>query len=125
MAHKLSGFDTIKFLFAVVGGVAGGLLLIFGPEDMREEIPFHVEIGLAVLAFAALMVAALFSTRAKALLITIISSLVAAGVLFVVAVADDWPLWQRLVFGVLGAGSALFAVFSLISFFQGDDPAGD
>ncbi|MEQ9314549.1 MAG: hypothetical protein RLN72_01785 [Henriciella sp.] len=123
MAQKLSGFDLIKFLLAVAGGAAGGLLLIFGPADMREEIPFHVEIGLGVLAFAALMIAALFSVRAKALLITIISGLVAAGVLFVVAFADDWPLWQRAVFGLLGAGSALFAIFSLISFFRGEDPA--
>ncbi|MGB3624925.1 MAG: hypothetical protein WA989_03800 [Henriciella sp.] len=97
--------------------------MMFGPEEMREEIPYHFEIGLGFLAFAGLMLAALFSIRAKALLITIVSSLVAAGTLYAVGVADDWPVWQRVIFGVLGVAGALFAVFSFISFIRGEDPA--
>ena len=123
MALKVTGFDKVKYGFMVIGTAAGGMLMMFGPQEMREQVPIHFELGVGFFVLSLLMIAALYSTRAKAFLVTLISGAVAAGVIFVAINAEDWPMWQRALFGLLGAGSALFAVFSLISVFRGEDPA--
>ena len=97
--------------------------MMFGPQEMRDEVPIHFELGLAAIAFSLLMIAALFSVRAKALLISLITGLVAALTIFVALNSGDLALWQQVAFGVLGAGSALFSLYSLVSVFRGEDPA--
>ncbi len=123
MDPKITGFDRIKYLLVALGGAAVGGVVMFGPAELREEIPWHRELGMGFIAFAALMLAALFFVRAKALLLAIVSGLVAAGAIFTGAAGEDLATWQRGLFILLGAGGGIFAIACLVSVFSGEDPS--
>lgn len=115
--------DKIKYFFVILAAFIGGAVIIAGPSGIRNEIPYHVEIGLGFIAFGCLAIAALMSVRAKGLMITLCTGSIGAGVLYA-ATVDDVSIWQRIIFGVLGSGTVLFAVFSLIHTVRGEDPSG-
>jgi len=123
MDPKITGFDRLKYVLVALGGAAAGAVIMFGPPELRAEIPWHRELGMVFIAFAALMLAALFFVRAKALLLAIVSAAIAAGAVFTGWAGEDLALWQRGLFVLLGAGGGIFALFCLISVFSGEDPS--
>lgn len=121
MAEKKSAYDWFKGLSVSLGTVALGIFVMFGPPDLREEIPRHVEFGLGIAAFGALFFAALFVTRAKSLLLSVVIGAFSAGAILA-AFYGDLPLWQAALIGVTGFFSAIFAIACLVAVFTGEDP---
>jgi len=116
--------DKIKYFFAILAAFVMGGLLIAGPDKLSEEIPYHMELGAGAIAFGFLMIAALYSDRARNLLLAIIFGPISV-VLIMMAVSGDFDVGQRILFGVLGAGTSLFFVYSVITTFTGDDLSGE
>lgn len=117
--------DKIKYFFAILAAFVMGGLFLAGPDEIAEEIPYDVELGIAAIAFGCLMIAALFSARARYLLLVIIF-IPFSVVLIWMAASGGFDAGQRILFGVLGAGTSLGAVFCLIGTFTGqDEPAGE
>jgi hypothetical protein len=116
--------DKIKYFFAILAAFVVGGLLIAGPDKLSEEIPYNVELGAGAIAFGFVMIAALYSARAKNLLLALIFGLVSV-VLIMMAVSGDFEVWQRILFGVLGAGTSLFSVYCVVTTFTGDDLASE
>jgi len=81
-------------------------------------------LGAGAIAFGCLMIAALYSDRARNLLLAIIFGPISV-VLIMMAVSGDFDVGQRILFGVLGAGTSLFFVYSVITTFTGDDLSGE
>ena len=116
--------DKIKYVFGILAAFIMGGLFLAGPGEISEEIPYNVELGLGAIAFGCLMIAALFSDRAKDLLLAVIFGPISV-VLILMAASSDFEIGQRVLFGVLGAGTALFFVYSVITTFTGDDVASE
>ncbi len=121
MSEKRSAIDWFKGLVTSLGTIAVGVFIMYGPQDLRDEIPIHFELGLGFVAFGALFFAALFVTRAKSLLLGIVVGAFSAGAILV-AIQGDLPLWQAGLIGITGVFSAIFAISCLIAVFTGDDP---
>jgi len=116
--------DKIKYFFAILAAFVMGGLFIAGPDELSEEIPYHMELGAGAIAFGCLMIAALYSDRARNLLLAIIFGPISV-VLIMMAASGDFDVGQRILFGVLGAGTSLFFVYSVITTFTGDDLSGE
>jgi len=114
--------DKIKYLFAILAAFVMGGLFLAGPDEISTEIPYNTELGIGAIAFGCLMIAALYSDRARYLLLVIIFVPFAV-VLIIMAASDNFDSGQRILFGLLGAGVSLGAVFCLIGVFAGDDQA--
>ncbi len=122
MSQDLSTFDKIKLVFVALGTIGAGIFFANGPEDLRQEIPIHFELGVGFAAFGFLMLAALFSVRAKSLLLFFAMSIFTA--LFGIAAYNSDP--TTLGFYGFSAGALMFGVWALWCFyavFSGDDPA--
>ena len=122
MSQGLSTFDKIKLVFGSLGTIAAGVFVAYGPEDLRQEIPIHFELGVGFVAFGLLMFAALFSVRAKSLLLFFAMSVLTGVFGFAAYNTDPTTL------GFYGfcAGALLFggwALWCFYAFFSGDDPA--
>lgn len=116
--------DKIKYLFAILAAFTMGGLFLAGPAKLSDEIPYHVELGVISIAFGCLMIAALFSTRAKNLVLALIFGPISA-ILLLMSISGDFEIWQRILFGVLGAGNALFFLYCVVVTVTGDDLPGD
>lgn len=116
--------DKIKYVFGILAAFVMGGLFLAGPDEISEEIPYNVELGFGAIAFGCLMIAALFSDRARNLLLAVIFGPISV-VLILMAASSDFEIGQRVLFGVLGAGTSLFFVYSVITTFTGDDVAGE
>ena len=116
--------DKIKYVFGILAAFIMGGLFLAGPGEISEEIPYNVELGLGAIAFGCLMIAALFSDRAKDLLLAVIFGPISV-VLILMAASSDFEIGQRVLFGVLGAGTSLFFVYSVIATFTGGDVASE
>jgi len=116
--------DKIKYFFAILAAFVMGGLFIAGPDEIAEEIPYSVELGAGAIAFGFLMIAALHSVRAKNLLLALIFGPISV-VLIMMAASGDFEVGQRVLFGVLGAGTSLFFVYCVFTTFTGDDLTAD
>ncbi|NBC88873.1 MAG: hypothetical protein GVX90_05180 [Alphaproteobacteria bacterium] len=116
--------DKIKYVFAILAAFVMGGLFLAGPDEISEEIPYSVELGAGAIAFGCLMIAALFSARAKNLLLALIFGTISVVLIFM-AVSGDFPVWQGIAFGLLGAGTSLFFLYCVVTTFTGDDLAGE
>lgn len=116
--------DKIKYFFGILAAFVMGGLFLAGPDKLSEEIPYNVELGLAAIAFGCLMIAALYSDRARNLLLALIFGPISV-VLILMAVSSDFEVGQRVLFGLLGAGTSLFFVYCVVTTFTGDDLAGE
>lgn len=121
---KRSFNDWFQIFAVCCGAFGGGALIYVGPEGMAEEIPYHKEIGLGLVAVGVLFLVALVNVRAKALMIALTSGLVGSGALFA-AVMGDMPAIQAFAIGTLGVLTLVFALYSLVSVITGTDPSGD
>ncbi|MBU2583064.1 MAG: hypothetical protein KJ622_15235 [Alphaproteobacteria bacterium] len=80
MAAKLSAFDKFKIVAGAIGSISAGLLISFAPiAELRAELPYYFEIGLAFIAWGALMFLALFVVRIKSFLLFVLTAVVAVG----------------------------------------------
>lgn len=116
--------DKIKYFFAILAAFVMGGLFLAGPDEISEEIPYHVELGIGAIAFGCMMIAALYNDRARTLLLALIFGPISV-VLIMMAASDDFDAGQRILFGVLGAGAFLGAVFCLIGMFAGVNQAAE
>ena len=116
--------DKIKYLFAILAAFVMGGLFLAGPDEMSEEIPYSIELGAGAIAFGCMMIAALFSVRAKNFLLALIFGTISV-VLILMAISADFEVGQRVLFGLLGAGTSLFFVYCVVITFTGDDLAGE
>lgn len=116
--------DKIKYLFAILAAFLGGGILIAGPDTIPEEIPYHVEIGIAFIAFGCLMIAALSSVRTKNLMLTLIFGTTSV-ILIWMAASGDFLVWQSILFGLFGAGTSLFSLYCVVATFRADDLSGE
>lgn len=123
MGPDLSLSDKIKLAIVALGVLAGAVLCFVGPPELREDVPYHRELGLGFGAFAVLIVLALFSVRAKAFLIFIIVTALALGEA-VVTMTFPFPSWQFIGLGIVTLLTACYAVFCFIDAVQGRDPSG-
>jgi peptidoglycan/LPS O-acetylase OafA/YrhL len=116
--------DKIKYLFAIVAAFVMGGLLMAGPDEISEEIPYNIELGFGAIAFGCLMIAALYSARARNLVLALIFGAISIG-LIMMAASGESETGQRILFGVLGAGTSLFFLYWLVTTFTGDDQAAE
>ena len=115
----------IKYLFAILAAFVMGGLFLAGPDEMSaEEIPYSIELGAGAIAFGCMMIAALFSVRAKNFLLALIFGTISV-VLILMAISTDLEVGQRVLFGLLGAGTSLFFIYCVVITFTGDDLAGE
>jgi len=121
MASKMSVFTRVKILFGSIGTMIGGGIIIYGPDVMSEQIPFHQPLGYGFVALGVLMFLALFFVRAKALIATLLIAGLAAGAIWG-AFSGAFPAWQAILMGILGIGGAFGAVGYFIAFLKGEDP---
>jgi hypothetical protein len=115
--------DKIKYVFGILAAFLMGGLFIAGPDEISEEIPYNVELGLGAIAFGCLMIAALFSVRTKNLMLTLIFGTTSV-ILIWMAASGDFPVWQSILFGLFGAGTSLFSLICVVATFRGDDLSG-
>lgn len=123
MEPDLSLSDKIKLAIVALGVLAGALLCFNGPAELREDVPYHRELGLGFGAFGVLIFLALFSVRAKAFLIFIVVTAITIGEA-AVTMTFPFPSWQFIGLGIVTVLTACYAVFCLIDAVQGRDPSG-
>ena len=112
--------DKFKYLFAILAAFVMGGLFLAGPDEISAEIPYTTELGIGAIAFGCLMIAALYSDRARYLLLVIIFAPFSI-VLIMMAASGEFDSGQRILFGLLGAGALLGVVFCLIETFARED----
>lgn len=122
MAANLSGFDKFKIVVGAIGCIASGLFVSFAPiPELRAEAPYYFEIGVAFMAWGAMMFLALFMVRIKSFLLFILTGVVAVGCL-ALAYEKGLQSWQFYLYGIAGIGVGLYSLVCLYSVFSGGDP---
>jgi hypothetical protein len=116
--------DKIKYVFGILAAFVMGGLFLAGPDEISTEIPYNTELGFGAIAFGCLMIAALYSDRARNLMLALIFGAISA-VLIMMAASGDFEVGERILFGVLGVGTSLFFLYCVVTTFTGDDLAAE